>query len=167
MIDPNVIADSDVRLFYLLYLPQYTILKDFYTLLPSDRYDYRMVDTPERKADSPRESLAHLLEYRWLVLEGVKTGNFAFKDIGVGYYWQATKDQLLAEWERFEQQMFDHLTSKQFVSGATIATPWEAMTAINLLYLIRDHDILHVGWNLALMDHLGMERFPSLKDYWG
>ncbi len=40
-------------------------------------------------------------------------------------------------------------------------------TRVETLYLIRDHDILHVGWNLALMDHLGMERFSSLREYWG
>jgi hypothetical protein len=29
------------------------------------------------------------------------------------------------------------------------------------------NDILHVGWNLALMDHFNMPRFESLVQYWG
>ena len=27
--------------------------------------------------------------------------------------------------------------------------------------------ILHIGWNLALMDHLNMARYDMLKQYWG
>jgi hypothetical protein len=46
--------------------------------------------------------------------------------------------------------------------------PWGgSIQALDTLYLIRDHEILHVGWNLAIMDHLEMERFQSLKDAWG
>ena len=41
------------------------------------------------------------------------------------------------------------------------------MRAGDAIFLLRDHDILHVGWNLSLMDHLDMERFPSLREYWG
>jgi hypothetical protein len=32
---------------------------------------------------------------------------------------------------------------------------------------IRHHDILHIGWNLAVMDHLNVPRFESLIHYWG
>ena len=38
---------------------------------------------------------------------------------------------------------------------------------IDLLFFLRDHDILHISWNLALMDLLNVPRFPSLSKYWG
>ena len=36
-----------------------------------------------------------------------------------------------------------------------------------MLFFPRDHDILHIGWNLALADHLDLPRLPSLSAYWG
>ncbi len=27
------------------------------------------------------------------------------------------------------------------------------MNAVDLLFFLRDHEILHIGWNLAIMDH--------------
>ncbi len=167
-IDTTTIADPQVQSFYELYLPQYTILRDFYIVLSAEQYEYRIVDTPERRSDTPRESLAHLLEYRLVVLNGVKTGIFEFKSMGVEHYWQATKEQLLTAWEEFERDLFDYVTASGFESDAPVSTPWNvSLSKVNMLYLLRDHDILHVGWNLALMDHLGIARFPSLVAYWG
>jgi uncharacterized damage-inducible protein DinB len=164
----ETIADPQVKLFYTLYLPQSNILRDFYQRLSEDQFDYRLIDVPERRADSPRESLAHLLEYRLIVFNGVKTGTLVFTGMGSERYQQMTKDQLLAAWEQIEQELFTYLTDEHFESEAKVSTPWgTAMTAIECLYLIRDHDILHIGWNLALMDLLSMERFPSLMQYWG
>ena len=168
MVDINTIADPQVRLFYTLFLSQRTILRDFYVALPEEQYDYRMVDTPERKSDSPRESLAHLLEQRLIVFNGVKTQVLEFKSMGVEHYWKASKQELLEEWERIEQAMLEYLTDEHFDGNALVKTLWgEDWTRVETLYLIRDHDILHVGWNLALMDHLGMGRFSSLREYWG
>lgn len=169
IIDLNAIVKPQVRQFYSLYLPHYQILKDFYTFLPEEYYDYRMVDTPERHSDTPRESLAHLLEHRVQIFEAVKGGKFRFSSINVRHYWQvATKAMLLDEWERIEQNLYHHLTDEHFESEKSVVMPWdEAWTVMETLYMIRDHDILHVGWNLALMDHFHMERFPSLRHYWG
>jgi len=41
------------------------------------------------------------------------------------------------------------------------------MNIVDVLFFLRDHDILHVGWNLALMDALNMPRYPALIQYWG
>lgn len=49
-----------------------------------------------------------------------------------------------------------------------VEVPWGGrMNAVDLLFFLRDHDILHIGWNLAVMDHLNMPRFESLIQYWG
>jgi hypothetical protein len=39
----------------------------------------------------------------------------------------------------------------------------EPLPALRLLHGLNDHEILHTGWNLALMDHLQMERYPVLS----
>ena len=41
------------------------------------------------------------------------------------------------------------------------------MNGIDLLFFLRDHEILHIGWNLAVMDYLDLPRYPSLIQYWG
>jgi hypothetical protein len=64
-IDP--IDNPQVRQFYALYWPQREILYEFFCLLSEPQFDFRMVDTPERKADTPRESLVHIL-YVQLIL---------------------------------------------------------------------------------------------------
>ena len=167
-IDVGSIANPQVRFFYSLYWPQRRILYDFYALLPEEQYDYRMVDTPGRKSDTPRESLAHILYVQLVYFYGVKTGKLEFKSMGVEYYRELTKDQLLAELGRIDQEMLAYLTAETFDSDRRVAVFWGGeMNAVDVLYFLRDHDILHIGWNLALMDHLNIPRFESLIQYWG
>ena len=162
------IAHPQVKLFYTMYLSQRNILHDFYKRLPEDQFDYRLIDIPERRADSPGESLVHLLEYRLLILNALKIGRLVFGSIGIERYQHMTKEELLAVWSQIEQDLFDYLNTDDFEGDVQVTMPWGGeMSRIETLYLIRDHDILHVGWNLALMDVLKMERFPSLMDYWG
>jgi uncharacterized damage-inducible protein DinB len=166
-IDVNSIENPRVKFFYQMYLPQRRIIKDFYELLPEEQFGYRMVETPERKADTPRESLAHILQVQLIFFNGVKTGKLEFKSMGVEHYWQLPKEQLLAEMDRMEQEMFDYLTDESFDSEAIVQVPWGQMKGVDVLFFLRDHDILHIGWNLAVMDHLNVERYPSLIENWG
>jgi hypothetical protein len=39
--------------------------------------------------------------------------------------------------------------------------------AVDMLWGLDSHEILHQGWNLALMDHLKIESFAELKAMWG
>jgi len=127
-----------------------------------------MVDTPERKSDTPREGLAHLLYVQLVYLNAVKTGKLDFKSMGVEHYVRMTKEQLLAEMERIDQETWTYLTAETFDSQSKVDVPWGGqMNAVDLLFFLRDHDILHIGWNLALMDHLNVPRFESLIMYWG
>ena len=87
--------------------------------------------------------------------------------MGVDPYLQMTKQQLLAEMDKIEAEMLTFLASETFDSEAQTEAPWGKLKAIDLLHAMRAHDILHIGWNLALMDHLGMQRFQSLIDCWG
>ena len=166
--DITSIKNPQVRQFYALYWPHRQILNDFYTLLSEDLFDYRMVDTPQRKSDSPRQSLAHILYVQLDYLTSARTGKLEFTSQGVEHYWQMSKDELLAEMERIDQDMFAFLTSAAFEPSAPVDVFWGGpMPAIDVLHFLREHDILHVGWNLAIMDHVNMPRYQSLVQYWG
>ena len=167
-LDVASIHNPQVRTFYSLWWPQHQIIYDFFTCLTEEQFDYRIVDTPERKADTPRESLAHILYVQLVYLNGVKTGKLEFKSMGVERYRTLTKDQLLAEMRRIDEEMFAYLTAETFDSSGPVEVFWGGtMGAVDVLYFLRDHDILHIGWNLALMDHLNVPRFESLVQYWG
>lgn len=153
--------------FYNTYKSDYTIIRDFYELLPEDKYDFRMVDTNTRKSDSPRESLAHILEVRLMYMSGIITGKLEFKDMGVEHYWEMDKEALLKEMDSIEKNLLKLLSNSKLEPSKAIATPWGNDTAINVLYALRTHEILHQGWNLAVMDHLDMPRYESLKNTWG
>ena len=55
------------------------------------------------------------------------------------------------------------------VGKLKVKVPWsqELIPAIASLWGLDSHEILHTGWNLALMDLLDIERFPDLKKVWG
>ena len=167
-LDISSITDPQIRHFYSLYWPQRQIVYDFFTRLTEEQFDYRMVDAPERESDTPRESLAHILYVQLVYLNGVKTGRLEFKSMGVEHYAEMAKEQLLAELERIDEEMFAHLTAEAFDGNSPVKAFWGGeMNAVDVLYFLRDHDILHIGWNLALMDHLNVPRFESLIQYWG
>lgn len=167
-LDIGSIQNPQVRVFYALWWPQHQIIVDFFTRLTEEQFDYRMVNSPERKADTPRESLAHILYVQLVYLNGVKTGKLEFKSMGVEHYAGLPKNQLLAEMERIDQEMWAYLTTETFDSQNQVEVFWGGtMNPVDVLFFLRDHDILHIGWNLALMDHLNVPRFESLIQYWG
>lgn len=167
-LDISAIKDPHVRTFYALYWPQHQIICDFYTRLTEAQFDYRMVDSPERKSDTPRESLAHILYVQLVYWCGVQTGRLEFKSMGVEHYATLPRTELLAELARIDAAMYAYLASEVFDSRRGVEVFWGgSMEAIDVLFFLRDHDILHIGWNLALMDHLNMSRYESLAQYWG
>lgn len=167
-LDISSIKNPSIRHSYVLYRPQRQIIYDFFAHLTEEQFDYRMVNTPERKSDTPRESLAYILYVQLVYLNGVKTGRLEFKSMGVEHYGKMTKGQLLAEMERIDEEMAAYLTAETFDSSSRMAVFWGGeMNAVDVLHFLREHDILHIGWNLALMDHLNIPRFESLIQYWG
>ena len=162
------IQNPKVRTFYALTWTQHQILWDFYSCLEEEQYDFRMVERPERKADTPRESLAHILYVQLVYWNAMKTGKLEFKSMDSEHHLMMKKTELLAEWERIDREMFAFLSSPAFDSEIQVEVPWGGkMNAIDLLFFLRDHEILHIGWNLAVMDHLNIARYPSLIQYWG
>jgi hypothetical protein len=167
-VDISSIKNPQVRVFYSLWWPQHQVICDFFSRLTEEQFDYRMVEMPARKSDTPRESLAHLLYVQLVYLNGVRAGKLEFKSMGVEHYGKLTKAQLLAELERIDQEIWSYLTAATFDSQGLVDVPWGGKpNAVDVLFFLRDHDILHIGWNLALMDHLNIPRFESLIQYWG
>lgn len=166
-LDLDSIANPDVRAFYFLYWTQRRALRDFFELLPEAQYDYRMVDTPGRRADSPRESLVHLIRIQQIYLAAVKNGTLVFSPPQHGPTTLMSKAELLAAWEQVEQEMYHMLTADTFSNAAAVQVPWGESAPLDMLFFLRDHDILHLGWNLALLDHLDLPRYASFAEYWG
>ncbi len=167
-LDVNTLKDARVRTFYALYWPQHQIIVDFFTRLDETHYDTRLVDTPGRKSDSPRESLAHILYVQLVYLNGLKTGKLEYKSMGTEHFNRSSKTQLLAEMDRIDQDLADTLTADTFDSSASMEVFWGGqMNVLDVLFFLRDHDILHIGWNLTYMDMFDMPRYDSLIHYWG
>jgi uncharacterized damage-inducible protein DinB len=157
-----------IQAFLDAYNPQRNIIRDFYEALPEKEYDFLLANKNGTKSDTPRQSLAHILEYRLLVLESIKTGKFEYKSMGVEDYYTSSKEYLLQEWDKHEKEFVEYCTSPDFDTSKRVEMPWgSSLNAEETLYLIRDHEILHVGWNLAFMDVLNIPRFQSMIDAWG
>jgi hypothetical protein len=91
-----------------------------------------------------------------------------YKSQGVDHYWKISRSELIAEMERIDRLFFEFLTDEDFNENAIIITPWgEQWNCLDISSGLRDHDILHIGWNLAHMDFLDIPRYASLANYWG
>jgi hypothetical protein len=115
-IDISLIKNPQVRVFYSLWWPQHQILLDFAGYLTEEQMDYCMVSTSSRKADTPRESLAHILYVQLVYLNAVRTGKLEFKDMGVEHYKTLSKEHLFVEWDCIDQEMYAFLTADTFDS---------------------------------------------------
>lgn len=168
--DITKIKDPQAKAFIDQFLRDREINKEFYKRVPEDKFDYRMVDTPERKSDSPRESLAHQVDTTRDYINGVKTGvlKFRIEYADLTELHKLTKDELLEKLEETEEELTEIL-SDPGISDKKVKVPWskELIPAISSLWGLDSHEILHQGWNLAIMDHLNIERFPALKAMWG
>jgi len=153
--------------FLTLYQQQFQIITDFYSLVPEDKYDFRLIDTFNRKSDSIRESFAHVLAMNYVYLDGCKSGVIRFSIEPYSYLFAYSKKQLLTEAENFEKELMQFISAHDFDETKLIDAPWGKTTIMTALFALREHLILHVGWNLAIMDALNIPRFESLKKVWG
>ena len=144
------------------------INREFYKRVPEEKFDFRMVDTQERKSDSVRESLAHQINVQRTYTKAVETGELRFGD----YYNQElkteSKENLLEELEKSDKELIDILANEENLNKQIIVS-WseKPINVIDMFWGLNEHEILHTGWNIAIMDHFNMERFPVLKKTWG
>ena len=147
--------------------------REFYRRVPAEKLDYRMVDTKTRRSDSPRESLLHQLYVVRNYVHSVKTGVMQWGPEREALLMAPAlsrwgKQRLLLEMERTELELVE-LLSLPDIDARAVRVPWqdEPLPVLRLLDSLIDHEILHTGWNLALMDHLQIERYPALSRLWG
>lgn len=164
------VMQPEAKAFVLQFFRDRQIITEFYKLVPEDKLDYRMVDTAKVKSDSPRESLAHIIGTTRDYTNGAKNGILQF---GVVYEDLAepselSKEKLMEMLAQSEDDLINVLSDPDIVNRK-VKVPWlpEPISAVSSLWGLDSHEILHQGWSLAIMDHLGIERFPALKDMWG
>lgn len=166
--DITKITDPEAKRFIQQFLTDRAINKEYYERVPEDKFGYRMVDTPERKSDSPRESLGHQIGVQNDYMSGIVTGTLTFKSGDDKQLKSLGKTELLKKLQEVDQKLIGLLSDPE-IGNKKVKVPWSEtpIPAIASLWAMDSHEILHTGWNLAVMDHLNIERFPTLKRIWG
>jgi uncharacterized damage-inducible protein DinB len=172
-LDTSKITSREAKRFLGQFMMNREVNREFYRLVPADKLDYRMVETKTRRSDSPRESLLHQLFVVRNYVHSVKTGVLQWGEerrqlLMAPALETWDKARLLSEMERTERELVDLLALPD-IDERSVKVGWqdEPLSAVRLLYSLNDHEILHTGWNLALMDHLGIERYPAIVRLWG
>ena len=166
--DTSKVTDPKAKYFLDCFFVDREINRQFYKRMPEDKFDFRMVDTSERKSDSPRESLTHQTNVQRIYMKAVEIGKLKFGD----YYNQKlkakTKDELLKELDKADRELVELLANNNNLKKKIIV-PWNknGIRVVDMFWVLDQHEVLHTGWNMAVMDHLNMERFPALKEIWG
>lgn len=165
-VDPSTITNPVARQAFDLYYAQRSIVRGCFERIPEDSFDFRLVDTPERRSDSPRESLVHVIATQRVYLDAMQRGRLEFGGADHGLA-NLGREESIVELDATDAQLVALLASADFHADAPVSAPWGQMRAIDMVFSMRDHEILHVGWNLAIMDSLGIERFDELQRFWG
>ena len=168
--DISKITNPEVKAFLAQFARDRGVNTEYYKRVPEDKLDFRMVDTPERKSDSPRESMIHQIATTRKYIDGAKSGVLRF-DIQYNDLVESqklTKEDLLQLLQKTEEDLVEVLADPE-IGNKKARVPWSdsPIPAVAALWGLDSHEILHQGWNLALMDHLNIERFPALKEIWG
>ena len=79
-----------------------------------------------------------------------------------------SKTQLLTKLNEVDTKLVEILIDPK-IGDKKVKVPWidTPISAISSLWSLDFHEILHTSWNLAVMDHLNIKRFNSLKEMWG
>jgi uncharacterized damage-inducible protein DinB len=166
--DFSKVTHPKAKFFLQSFFANREINREFYQLVPEESFDFRMINTPDRKSDSPKESLAHQINVQYTYMQAIDKGKLSFGAYSNQKLKVQTKAELLTELKKADQELIQILSNKENCNKK-IKVPWskEPIFAVDMLWALDQHEVLHTGWNLAIMDHLGIERFPSLKKMWG
>jgi uncharacterized damage-inducible protein DinB len=168
--DITSVKNSEAKRFLSQFFNDRAINREFYERVPEDKFDYRMVDNTKRKSDSPRESLAHQIDTQRDYINAIKTGvlKFGEKYSDLAEPEKLSKSELLQKLDEAEKELVS-LLSDDKIEAKKARVPWtsEPISVLSMIWALDSHEILHTGWNLAIMDHLDIERFQKLKEMWG
>ena len=166
--DISKIKNEQAKYFAEVFFTNRGINREYYKRLPEDKYDFRMVDREDRKSDTPRESIAHQINVQKNFMSAIRSGKLAYGEVKDSELKHKSKRILLKELKRIDEELIDILSDESNLKQKIIV-PWskEKVGTIDMLWALNNHEVLHTGWNIAVMDHVGMERFEELKKVWG
>lgn len=169
--DLSAVKDPLHRAFLDQFFTDRQINLEFYRLVPETSYDYRMVKKKAFLADSVREGAARQIDISWKYILAIQTGALKLDGLSHQKYAkpvQLTKEELLAELSETRNKVFEQIVNGN-ISGKLIKVPGsdEPIGVIDTLWGLDAHETFYHGWNLSLMHHLGIEKFPQLKAMWG
>jgi hypothetical protein len=168
-LDTSRITSREARAFLWRFMLNREASREFYRCLPSEKLDCRVVDAKTSHVDSPRESLLHQLFVVRNYVHSVKTGVLRWGEERRQRLIQPAlltwgKGRLLDELWKTEQELIDLLAVPDIESRCvTVGWQDEPLPALRLLYSLNDHEILHRGWNQALMERLQMGSSATLS----
>lgn len=162
------ILNPEAKMFLEKFSKNRAINREFYEKVPEDQFNFRMIDTLERKSDSVRETLAHQIGVQIDYLNAIESGKLMFVSGANTELKKLSKEKLLDVMTRIDTELAD-LLADQVNCVRKISVPWseEPIPTTKMLWALNNHEILTTGWILAIMDHLNIERFPKLKEMWG
>lgn len=165
------VTDAEARAFLDEFLVDRRINTEYYKRVPEHKLDFKMVDTPQIQSDSPRKSLDHHIYVTRKYIYGIRTGELKFDGITdkpLENPENMSKEELLKEFNDSTRELIELLALAD-IADKLVKVPWDnkPVRAVTVLDGLDKHEIFHQGWNLALMDHLGVERFPELRQMWG
>lgn len=168
MHDLSSVTNSQAKIFLIQFLANRNINVEFYKRVPADKLQYRIVDSPERKSDSIQESLGHQIGVEKDYLSALNTGKLEFRSGDDKNLKSLNREQQLKMLEQLDEELIKKLSDPNIVNKSIIVS-WSnnPVPALSMIYGLNNHEVLHTGWNLALMDLLNIERFPALKQIWG
>lgn len=168
MLDISKVTNSEAKKFITAFFANRAINREYYEIVPEERFDYRMVDNSAQKSDSPRESLGHQIGVQQDYMNGVITGVLKFETGDDKKLKGLSKAELLKKLTEVDEKLVEILSDKN-IDNKTVKTSWSKtpISVVSSLWGLDSHEILHTGWNLAVMDHLNIKRFDSLKNIWG
>ena len=71
-------SQSEIQRRFASFRSDRKVNREFYEKVSEELFDYRMVDTAERKSDSPRESLAHQIRVQREYMRAIQAGKLEF-----------------------------------------------------------------------------------------
>ncbi len=168
--DLTSVVNAEAKRFLHQFFSDRAINREFYEKVPESNFDFRIVNTSKRKSDSPRESLAHQIDTERDYISGIKNGELKFRVVydDLEKPIKLSKSELLQKLQNEDNELVKVLSDKE-IGKKMVKVPWskEPIRALSMIWALDSHEILHTGWNLAIMDCLDIERFQSLKEMWG
>jgi len=148
------------------------INREYFLLIPEDKLDVHLVDNIKVQSDSPRKNLVHQIDTTRDYINGILKKELLFRRseeyIDLLKTETLSKDQLIEKLDESTLWLIEVLQRKD-IDQIKVRVKWSKnpILALQMIWGLNSHEILHTGWNLSYMDFLEIPRFPKLKTMWG